>query len=83
MPFRKQNISHVAFVRLAVIRLEAPELDLLFIKASFQVNENDDDSFRFLKTECSHHLMVPRQGNAITEMPASPHCFNLIIDNSS
>ena len=54
-----------------------------FIKASFQVSENDDDSFRFLKTECSHHLMVPRQGNAITEMPASPHCFNLIIDNSS
>ena len=36
LPFRKQNISHVAFVRLAVIRLEAPELDLLLLKPAFK-----------------------------------------------
>ena len=44
-----------------------------FIKASFQESAHDDDSFRFLKKqiEYPHHLMVPRQGNAMTEMPAS------------
>ena len=28
-------------------------------------------AFGFSKTECPHHLMVPRQGNAMAEMPAS------------
>ena len=28
-------------------------------------------AFSFLKTECLHHLMVPWQGNAMAEMPAS------------
>ena len=38
------------FVCIAVIRLEAPELDFFFIiKASFQESVHDDDSFRFLK----------------------------------
>ena len=83
LPFRKQNISHVAFVCLAVIRLEAPELDLLLLKPAFKTARTTMIAFGSLKTECPHHLMVPRQGNAITEMPASPHCFNLIIDNSS
>ena len=73
LPFRKQKISQVGFVCIAVIRLEAPELDFFFIKASFQESAHDDDSFRFLKKpiEYPHHLMVPRQGNAMTEMPAS------------
>ena len=44
-----------------------------FIKASFQESAHDDDSFRFLKKQIEYpnHLMVPRQGNAMTEMPAS------------
>ena len=55
-----------------------------FIKASFQESEHDDDSFQFKKkTECPHHLLVLRQGNAMAEMPASLNCFNLIIDNTS
>ena len=83
LPFRKQKISQVGFVRLAVLRLEAPELDF-FIKASFQESEHDDDSFQFKKkTECPHHLLVLQQGNAMAEMPASLNCFNLIIDNTS
>ena len=36
LPFRKQNISQIGFVRLAVIRLEAPELDLLLLKPAFK-----------------------------------------------
>ena len=48
LPFRKQKISQVGFVRLAVLRLEAPELDF-FIKASFQESKHDDDSFQFKK----------------------------------
>ena len=48
LPFRKQKISQVGFVRRAVLRLEAPELDF-FIKASFQESEHDDDSFQFKK----------------------------------
>ena len=28
-------------------------------------------AFRFLNTECRNHLMVPRQGNAVTEMQTS------------
>ena len=35
------------------------------------------------KTGSPHHLMVPWQGNAMAEMPASLNCFNLIIDNTS
>ena len=81
--FRKQKISQVVFVRLAVLRLEAHELDF-FIKASFQESEHYDDSFQFKKKiECPHHLLVLRQGNAMAEMSASLNCFNLIIDNTS
>ena len=48
-----------------LLRLKAPELDF-FIKASFQESEHDDDSFQFKKkTECPHHLLVLRQGNAM------------------
>ena len=36
MQFRKQRISQVGFVRLAVIRLEAPELDFLLLKPGFK-----------------------------------------------
>ena len=83
LPFRKQKISQVVFVRLAVLRLEAHELDF-FIKASFQESEHYDDSFQFKKKmECPHHLLVLRQGNAMAEMSASLNCFNLIIDNTS
>ena len=39
-----------------------------FIKTSFQEREHEDDT---LRTECPHQLMVPRYGNAMTQMPAS------------
>ena len=61
-------ISQIGIVRLEVIRLEAPELDFLLLKP-VQESEYDYDSYK--KTECLHHLMVPRQGNAMAEIPAS------------
>ena len=61
-------ISQIGIVRLEVIRLEAPELDFLLLKP-VQESEYDYDSYK--KTECPHHLMVPRQGNAMAEIPAS------------
>ena len=71
-PFRKQKISQVGFVRLAVIRLESPELDFLFIKPAFKKVSTTMIAFGFFKTtECPHHLMVPRQGNTMAETPAS------------
>ena len=36
LQFRKQRISQVGFVRLAVTRLEAPELDFLLLKPGFK-----------------------------------------------
>ena len=36
LPFRKQKISQVGFVRIAVIRLEAPELDFPLLKPAFK-----------------------------------------------
>ena len=65
-------------------QVRSTQAGFFFYKASFQESEYDDDSFRFLKkTGCAHHLMVPRQGNAMAEMPASLNCFNLIIDDTS
>ena len=34
--FRKQKISQVGFVRIVVIRLEAPALDFLLLKPAFK-----------------------------------------------
>ena len=36
LPFRKQMISQAGFVRLAVITLEAPELDFRLLKAALR-----------------------------------------------
>ena len=85
-PFRKQKISQVGFVRLAVIRLESPELDFLFIKPAFKKVSTTMIAFGFFKTtECPHHLMVPRQGNTMAETPASliPSSWSLIILRNS
>ena len=57
LPFRKQKISQVGFVRLTVISLEAPELDF-FIKASFQESEHDDDSFRLKKEKKKQNVRI-------------------------
>ena len=83
LPFRKQKISQVGFVCLAVLRLEAPELDFL-LKPAFKKASTTMIAFSLKKKiECPHHLLVLRQGNAMAEIPASLNCFNLIIDNTS
>ena len=38
LPFRKQKISQVGFIRLAVIRLEAPGLNYILLKPAFKAN---------------------------------------------
>ena len=67
--FRKHKISQVGFVRLAVMRLEAPGLNfILLCKTSFQESEHDDDSFR--KNVHITSWFRSRQGNSTAEMSA-------------
>ena len=70
LPFRQQKISQVGFVRFAVKRLEAPGLNcFLLLKPAFK--KASTKMIGFGLKECPHHLMVPRQGNAIAETLAS------------
>ena len=71
----KQQVLYVGAIALGNHPVPVKLPTLLFLKeskASFLESEHDDYSFRFLKkTECPHNLMVPKQGDAMAEMPAS------------
>ena len=54
--FCKRKISHVGFVSLAVIRLEAPGLNFLLLKPTFK--KASMTMIAFGLKECPHHLMV-------------------------
>ena len=56
LPFCKRKISHVGFVSLAVIRLEAPGLNFLLLKPTFK--KASMTMIAFGLKECPHHLMV-------------------------
>ena len=55
LTFRKQKFSQVGFVRLVVIRLEAPGLNVLSLKPAF--NKASRAMIAFGLKECPHHLM--------------------------
>ena len=55
LPFRKQKISQVGFVRFVVIRLEAPGLNVLLLKPAF--NKVSTAMIAFGLIECPHYLM--------------------------
>ena len=62
LTFRKQKISQVGFVRLVVIRLEAPGLNAVSLKPAF--NKASRAMIAFGLKECPHHPMtIARQGN--------------------
>ena len=56
LPIRKQKISQVGFVRLVVIRLEAPGLNVLLLKPAF--NKASSDSFRFKRMSALPHAWL-------------------------
>ena len=58
LPFRKQKISQEGFVCLAVIRLEAPELNFLLLKPAFK--KVSMTMIAVSLKQCPHHLRVPR-----------------------
>ena len=49
LPFHKQKISQVGFVCLAVVRLEARELDFLVLKPAFKKASTTMIALGFLK----------------------------------
>ena len=53
LPFRKQKVSQVGFVRLAVLRLEAPELDFL-LKPAFKKASTTMIAFSLKKKQNVH-----------------------------